>query len=43
MNKIAEIRKIIIQYIAGGNIDPNNEKEVTKFDELLRELALKST
>lgn len=40
MNKIAEIRKIIIQYIASGNIDPNNEGEVEKFSELLRTLYI---
>lgn len=43
MNKIADLRKIIIQYIAGGNINPDNEREVEKFDDLLRELNLRST
>ena len=43
MSKISEIRKIVIQYIAGGNIDPNNEREVEKFDDLLRQLNLQST
>ena len=43
MNKIAEIRKLVIQYIASGNIDPNNEKEIEKFSELIRVLDLRST
>lgn len=43
MSKISEIKKIVIQYIASGNVDPENEKEVEKFSELLRELDLRST
>lgn len=43
MNKIAEIRKIILQYIASGSVNPNDEKEIEKLDRILRELALRST
>jgi len=42
MNKIAEIRKIILQYVA-GNVNPNDEKEIEKMDKILRELNLRST
>jgi len=43
MSKISDIRKIIIQYIASGNIDPDNDKEVERFSELIRQLELRST
>jgi len=42
LNKIAEIRKIILQHIA-GNVNPTDEKELEKLDKILRELALRST
>lgn len=42
MNKIAGLRRIIIEYIA-GNVDPDNEKEIERFSELLRELDLRSS
>lgn len=38
--KLEEIKKIIIEYIV-ENVDPENEEEVKKFDELLRLLELK--
>ncbi len=42
MNKITDLRKIIVEYIA-GNVDPNNEREIGRFSELLRLLDLRST
>jgi len=42
LNKIADIRKIILQYIA-GNVNPNDEKELERLDKILRELDLRST
>jgi len=43
MSKISEIRKIILQYIASGSVNPNDEKEIEKLDRILRELDLRST
>jgi len=42
MSKIIEIRKIILQYIA-GSVSPDDEKKIEKLEQVLRELALKST
>ena len=39
--KKEELKKIIMQYIA-ENIDPEDEKLVKKFDELLKQLELKN-
>lgn len=42
MSKIIEIRKIILQYVA-GSVDSGDEKEIEKLEKILRELALRST
>jgi hypothetical protein len=43
MNKIEEIKKLVIHYIASGNINPNDERQIEKFSDLLRELYSQSS